>query len=182
MTNTFKVGDKVNSDFTENAGEITYGPYPGSYGNTSFLVRLLDGDHKGREVRWAASRMRLAAPVFEAGDLVVGQRSRTEFEVVLGPVKALSEDAYVVKESNGDHRIVRAALLESGTSVRRPLNSHTYAGVTYDLDAKYRDRNGHVWRFTSPLADGEYVRLNSDIGMHTDLAYLVASRSPLTKV
>ncbi|MER6485707.1 phiSA1p31-related protein [Streptomyces virginiae] len=67
-----------------------------------------------------------------------------------------------------------------------PANMHEHDGVTYDLSAQYRDRDGDVWRFARMSDDT--VRGNchvTDIPVreeHDSLAYAVATYGPLTKV
>ncbi|MFE3144772.1 phiSA1p31-related protein [Streptomyces scopuliridis] len=99
----------------------------------------------------------------------------------------------VVGAADGTHTMVRIfGALEKPTPPAAPepsADTFEYEGVTYELGAVYRDREGDHFKFEMPLsADGtpggrsRYIDGSGFGGPHWTLAEVAGAYGPLTKV
>ncbi|MFF3140416.1 phiSA1p31-related protein [Streptomyces sp. NPDC057927] len=182
----FAVGDKVTSTaaFRGEEGTLVAGPFAASYGVNDFWVMEVDGKHQApveatlTKVTESAikvgDRVRVLAASYADDDhgkvgTALGVNSREEFDGIRHPF-------YV---DLGDGNTVYASAVERVEDE----NAYTYNGVTYDLSAKYRDKDGDVWEFTrfGVLITGAMNGTPAN-DAHRTLDSVVDAYGPLTRV
>lgn len=182
---TFAVGDKVDHR-TFGAGTVAFGPFTHHSGPDHYL--MVDDDSKHALVVADALTAAKADEPIKVGDKVRVLIDGAEFATVK------AGDVFTVSEVRHGRVVVDAPLrvggrswyfnLESVEKVTEPSKPFTMRGVTYDLDAKYRDKDGDVWRFA--IVDGSLVRGemgSATIDQHSDLiADVVDNYGPLHKI
>ncbi|MFJ6720525.1 phiSA1p31-related protein [Streptomyces sp. NPDC091259] len=176
---TFKVGDEVTlSTRAGSRAVVEYGPY-GPNGDI-YLVKLLEGDEQG-EVFGALARV-MSTPVFRQGDRVAGFGG-TEYSIVAGPFTA-HDTWYVVKDDKGQHHPHGDDRLTLVSRAPKPVGpTYELDGVTYDLGARYRDKDGDVWRFEVINGEPRGGMNGKDIyGYSETLAEVQQDYGPLIKL
>lgn len=139
MTDTFKVGDRVDHD-AFGPGEVTYGPLAGAFASTHYAVKF----ERCEEERQVRSTYLTALHAFAVGDTVTYEYG-SGGKLVAGPFRSEYHDEpiWVVEKANGTH------LTPSQNALTKvEADTFTHDGVTYDLSAQYRDNDGDVWSFT----------------------------------
>lgn len=184
----FKVGDKVATDlFDATHGVVVYGPYPmASITAPVVLVELSDGPRSGECVAVAVRDAKPYTPTYAPGTEVVraGRHVPGDYTVDAGPFPGDLGPFYVVTSKySGKSVSVSAASLRPAAEAPKPARTYTYDGVTYDLDAKYRDRLGDVYTFTGRYNDGLPTVTCTDWLDNPDTLYDIARQyGPLTRV
>jgi hypothetical protein len=148
----FAVGDKVQHP-DEGPGVIAFGPFVAAFDPEAFLVRFEDGRN------WVVTPDRLTA--VEPAPVKVGDRVRivraTYAEETHGRVGVVTSTSESWRAEHGDEHPYIVSLGRYGDTVHvaeleridsPAADTYEYNGVTYDLSAKYRDKDGDVWRFT----------------------------------
>lgn len=226
MTDTFKVGDKVEHEAL-GVGELTYGPFTNMFGNPSYLLRGEDGRERvanvgGLSIVPADPRREVVArAIYDSepygGDwTTVNGTSKSAYlaqaDAILAALDAMETPAdepaplkvgdkiRILEDRNncanvrvGDVLDVRAAhgswfqtnapraetpgarwafeMADEGTGWERvTADTETIDGVTYDLNAKYRDAEGDVWRLRR--VDGVVRATTSSLDRYPDLLSL----------
>jgi hypothetical protein len=173
VTETFKVGQVVEHR-TFGRGEIAYGPFDHHNGPNNYLMKQSGGRHV-----LVMAEGQTAGPAFVVGDEVeytIGPAIRGK--IVAGPFKSEYHDTaiYVVEKANGTHMTpTENALCKVGRA------TFEYDGVVYDLTAGYRDRDGDVWRFTTPDADNPRMTCDALIEDRA-LPHVERAWGPLTRI
>ncbi|MGW2950750.1 phiSA1p31-related protein [Streptomyces eurythermus] len=186
----FKAGDKVET-FSGKTGEVVYGPAWSTFGSYTGYVVKVDGE----DVWYKANELSAVPelPTFAVGDKV-NHRTFGAGEIAFGPFEHHNGPAhYLIKDEVGKHALVQADAMEAATTpefikvgdrVRvTDEDTYEYDGVTYDLSAKYRDKDGD--RLKIKLVNG-VARVgwfgeepnSSSYG----LAYAIRQYGPLTRV
>ncbi|CAM5409537.1 putative protein OS=Streptomyces microflavus OX=1919 GN=Smic_80850 PE=4 SV=1 [Streptomyces microflavus] len=94
----------------------------------------------------------------------------------------------MVGASDGTRTMARIyEALSNPTSPAQPApaaETFEYDGVTYDLNAKYRDRDGDVWSFTGKLSGSGVPRVTHTgyADNYDTIAEIADNYGPLTKV
>lgn len=181
MTETFKVGDRA-THRTYGDLELTYGPFCSPFYPVAYLGRTESGVE--RIVRADSLE---PAPKFSVGDTVeytIGAPVRGT--LVAGPFRSDHHDEpiWVVEKSNGSHMMpTQNALRKVDESA---ADTYEHGGVTYDLTAEYRDRDGDRWKFSadSPGDDGTPVGTMNGSGSDPSytLGYAARDYGPLRKI
>ncbi|MFD5198838.1 phiSA1p31-related protein [Streptomyces sp. NPDC058375] len=117
-------------------------------------------------------------------------RTRTVEETVV--VLTLTEDEAeelrtIVGHADGTRTTVRIYQALEKIEAPKPApaaDTFEYDGVTYDLNAKYKDRDGDVWSFTGRLSDDGIPRVTyTGYADNIDtIAEIADNYGPLTKV
>lgn len=185
----FAVGDKV-TPHDGTPGRIVAGPFVSRGWSGEFWV--VEGDDAKHNTHGTDYLTKVVDPEpIKVGDRVRVVRAKyaEERHGQVGTVTSTTEDyrawcgdphKYDVKFTDGNS--VYAAEVERVTDE----NAYEYSGVVYDLTAKYRDREGDVWRFARVDGavrgtcdeDGE-ARVRS---YHATLERVVQDWAPLTRV
>lgn len=169
MTQTFKAGDKVTNDVF-GAGEIVYGPYDGY----NYFFKGEDGNH----YTVSGSRCKPAAK-FKVGDKV--RSGSVEYTVKGGPFFGPAHEWYAIMNADGVDYQSNASFLRL---VEPAGDTYEHDGVTYDLTARYRDRDGDVWKFER-RPDGKVLGtyFSRSVDEYDDeLSEVVSGYGPLTRV
>jgi hypothetical protein len=170
----FKVGDTVEFNFAGRMaqGEIAFGPFTRlTMAGEWCLVRRSDGTYSMHN-----SERLTAIPKFQVGDLV-RTTYNAEYTIAAGPFKTAAGSAFMIRNEQGDHHL---HIAETLTKVE---NTYIYDGITYDLDARYRDFDGDEWALQ--MKDGQVMAgmaAYSDIDYTWTLGRLICKYGPLTKV
>jgi hypothetical protein len=187
----FAIGDKVTTTLY-GAGTLVAGPYAGRYSDARWVVEVMDGKHV-----FPASEALTKVVQPEPEPIKVGDRVRIirakwaeEHHGAVGTVTSTSgtwregrgdKHPYVVRidDTGGTLNVAELERVEDESTV-------THEGVTYDLSAQYRDRDGDVWRLKR-IDDVVRARMGRDgDGPVTDdsntLATVVSHWGPLTRV
>lgn len=183
----FAVGDKVTHP-DQGSGEVVFGPFVGAYDPEVFLVAFGDGR------TWMITPDRLtpnAPEPIKVGDRVRvtdDNRDGTKFGGRIGVVQRLNGGSLPYYVRFGDGRGFHGA--DNGywncRAVERVEDGYEYDGVSYDLTAKYRDREGDIWRFEA--VDGTVRGTCDEDGdarvrsYHATLERIVDDWAPLTRV
>ncbi|MDH6625766.1 hypothetical protein M2271_003577 [Streptomyces sp. LBL] len=189
----FAVGDRVTStvSFRGESATLVAGPFVGRFSDVPFWVMERDGKH-------ATPRESTLTKVDTLEPLKVGDRvrvtdddggGRNRFNGKVGTVKELDDGSflpYLVQfgDGRGRHGDVNGQWHCKAVERVEDENTYTHNGVTYDLSAKYRDRDGDVWRMKRV---GAVVRARTDgTGNPTEdslsLAHVAERWGPLTRV
>jgi heat shock protein HspQ len=172
----FKVGDKVEHR-SFGAGEIVFGPYQrGGHAKNYLMKEAATGDHRLVE----ADAMSPAAK-FKIGDKV--RSGVVEYTVKGGPFFGPTHEWYAITTAEGTDYQSNASWL-TAVEPAAEANTHVHHGVTYDLDARYRDTDGDVWRFARQ-GDGKILGtyFNRDVSQYDEeLSSVVHEYGPLTKI
>jgi hypothetical protein len=181
----FAVGDKAKMDGEREPVEILAGPYKNRY-ITWYTVKAEVGDTTAAEDNLTA----LPAPSL----VPVGTRVRVDrakhAEDQHGKIGVVTSNTEDFRTSVGDPHVyeVRVAsgtfYVAELTPVDEPTDWSTfeYEGVTYDVTARYRDRDNDVWEFTGERhADGSPKVYFHGSG-YDDLGDVVEAYGPLTKI
>ncbi|MFD6363483.1 phiSA1p31-related protein [Streptomyces roseolus] len=115
--------------------------------------------------------------------------TRTETVETTVVVLELSEDEAdelrrLVNDNGDSPELYRVHEALRKPEAPQPTNTYTVDGITYDLDAKYRDREDEVWEFTGRTAqNGEpYVTFMGNVDNIDTISEIEESWGPLTKV
>ncbi|MFJ5103209.1 phiSA1p31-related protein [Streptomyces sp. NPDC088554] len=188
----FAVGDKAKMAGETEPVEIIGGPYKNRY-RVWFAVKAEVGDATASEGDLTA----LPAPdPIKAGDRVrvTDDDGAHQFVGRIGRVVKLNSDASRLpyRVQFGDGRGFHGE--ENGhwncVAVERVTDTYEYDGVTYDVDAQYRDSDGDVWffkRMPDGAVRGEYRASTSTYEPHIDnfsetLETAAIMHGPLLKV
>ncbi|MEU7243381.1 phiSA1p31-related protein [Streptomyces sparsogenes] len=184
----FAIGDEVETAAGYRA-KVVAGPFVNRYGDGDDRFWVLE-DEDGKH----SAPHEYALTKVEPEPIKVGDRVRVVLAThaekrhgSVGVVTNVSADwkpydgpvhQYEVEFNDGDE--IYAATVEKVTD---DPNLHTYNGVTYDLSAEYRDKDGDIWRFARV---GDEVRGEWGTYHITETSYTledVADRfGPLTRV
>ncbi|MFF1684473.1 MULTISPECIES: phiSA1p31-related protein [unclassified Streptomyces] len=184
----FAVGDKVKADNIGLKGSLVAGPFMNRWDDEPFwVVEHPDGKH-------TTPREHILTKANEAEPIKVGDRVRvlraTFAEDDHGQAGTITSTSETWRERRGDTHPYSVKLDRTGgeiyvAEVERIDDPNTYAhgGVTYDLSARYRDRDGDEWKFAR--IDGE---VHGDFGEGAcptaegrTLRNVVAMYGPLTR-
>ncbi|MFG2292022.1 phiSA1p31-related protein [Streptomyces sp. NPDC048603] len=176
----YKVGDEVR--FRDAPGTVDQGPYESAgLRGTVCVVLMTGGPDEGRALAVKVSELEPASVVFAKGDRVRVGRDGDAFIVEAGPYAGHHGPWYALRDR--DDKVFPSA----GTSPILTLVSRgamcEHEGVTYDLTARYRDRDGDVWRFERQ-PDGSVLGAHGSgaITPYSDsLSYAVSVYGPLHK-
>jgi hypothetical protein len=188
VTQSFKVGDK-----------LVAGPFKSGYhGENIWVVEKPDGTH----MTPTENSLTKVSPV--ADEIRVGDRVRILHATYAGRTHGMTgtvtSSAEVFRQDVRDHHPYCVRLDAGGSVYVRdlekiddPSTTYTHAGVTYDLTARYRDRDGDTFelsteqRSTDATEDG-----NADgtpLGRYSDsrywawsLAEVARCYGPLTRI
>ncbi|MFF1625598.1 phiSA1p31-related protein [Streptomyces sp. NPDC058272] len=186
----FAVGDKVTTSLY-GAGTLVAGPYAGRYGDERWAVELTGGKHV-----FPASEA--LTKVVSPEPIKVGDRvrvtdddggGRNRFNGLIGVVKALRGEGcslpYLVEfgDGRGYHGALNGQWNCGAVERVDDADTYTYNGVTYDLSAKYCDRDGDDWTFTrfGDRVTGAMNGTPADERFRT-LGSVVDAYGPLTRV
>jgi hypothetical protein len=180
---TFAVGDKAKMDGEREPVEILAGPYKNRY-ITWYTVKAEVGETTAAEDNLTAlpalvpvgTRVRVARATYAARRVgQVGTVDSNREDAMIGYPKVAHP--YLVSFPDGQD--IYAAEV---TPVDESADTYTYEGITYDLSAKYRDKDGDVWEFTGEHhADGSPKVYFHGSG-YDDLGDVVEAYGPLTKI
>ncbi|MGI5404163.1 phiSA1p31-related protein [Streptomyces sp. CA-135486] len=187
----FKVGDRA-THHTYGEVEITYGPFRGGFYPVAFLGRTASGVE--RIVRTESLTL---VPKFAVGDDVEYTNGCSILgTLVAGPFTSEHHDEpiWVMEKANGTH------MTPTENVLRRPEDAKTfvYGGVSYEMGAVYRDREGDHFDFKAERSgpgtpdgqndgtpQGRYRGPYADSkpnGWAWSLGEVVGHHGPLTKV
>lgn len=186
----FAIGDKVTVSASQPDGSIVAGPFKNRWnaGETLWVVEGTDGLHS-----MPAERLLTKVVEPEPASVKVGDRVRviaaSYADETHGEVgTALEVDS---REEFDDIRHPFYVDLGDGTTVYASAvarmgdeDTYTHNGVTYDLSAKYRDRDGDVWRFqrmSDGAVHGRWTAGPIEVH-HSTLAEVADECGPLTRV
>jgi hypothetical protein len=186
---SFAVGDKIEHR-TFGAGAIAFGPFKHSNGPDHYLIVDEDGTHalSGPDALTVAQT---SEPV-KVGDKVRVLRDNAEF------ARVSAGDVFTVVELTGGRIAVDAPLRTDGGNrwyfdpeslekVDQSATTHVYNGITYDLTATYRDRDGDHWKLRRDPANSTRVQAQMPPILESgwsgyDLATAVRTYGPLRKI
>ncbi|MET7939674.1 phiSA1p31-related protein [Streptomyces sp. NPDC005302] len=190
-TPKFAVGDKVEHR-TFGAGEVAFGPFDHHSGADTYLMRDAEGKHS---LSFAEALTKVEPAPLKVGDRVRvvedDEYARTgEFVGKVGTLKTEYDPnnrlRYLVEfgDGSGRHGDADNGTWKVASVERADENTYTHNGVTYDLSAKYTDRDNDVWTF---VRFGDKVR--AGLGFTPTSAYsgdslelVVNEYGPLRKV
>ncbi|MFF3312502.1 phiSA1p31-related protein [Streptomyces sp. NPDC002952] len=187
-TPKFAVGDVVTLATRAGAkATVEYGPYDG--GNV-YVVKLVD-EPADEDVPRTFNAMAHVMQPSANDDIKVGDRVR-----VLKDDPVLSTGRFVGKVGTvlsvgGSAREALNYRIDFGSTVWwvadvervSDVNTYVHEGVTYDLSAKYTDKDGDVWkfaRFGDTVTGATIGEIPYEGG--TRLSYVVSRWGPLTRV
>ncbi|MFF1417596.1 phiSA1p31-related protein [Streptomyces sp. NPDC058280] len=169
----FAINDRVtHSSF--GPGEILFGPFDHAIGSETYLMKK----EGGKAVLAAASFLEPAGK-FKVGDAV--SDVHTKYTVKGGPFFGPVYEWYAITSAADgiDYQSNARGL----TLVSPAGELHTVDGVTYDLTAEYRDRDGDTWRFAevNGVIRGEmYGVVVTE--RSTGLSSVIREYGPLTRI
>ncbi|AKZ59191.1 hypothetical protein SAM23877_6146 [Streptomyces ambofaciens ATCC 23877] len=180
----FKVGDKVDHR-TFGKGEVVFGPFEHTMGSDFYLMKQ---EHDGAHALTAGEALTQAAK-FKVGNKAQGTYSGRVYTIVGGPYRGPAGRTWYATEST-DGMVTNNDEDDLLTVTPEPAKDEAIVdGVTYDLTARYRDRDGDYWTFkdVDGTVRGEcssYDRDNSEhISSYSDpLESAVRNFGPLTRV
>ncbi|MEU1200151.1 phiSA1p31-related protein [Streptomyces sp. NPDC005813] len=185
----FAIGDKVRLPYGAREGSLVAGPFRSRHsGRTFWVMETADGKHE------APSEVNLTK-VTEPAPIEVGDRVR-----VLKDDPVVCTGAYVgkigiVQQVGGCRRKPLTYRLDFGdgdvwwvedverVEAAQDEDVYTHAGVTYDLTATYRDRDGDDWtfkRFGDEVRGG--MNGTAPLANTRTLDSVVAAYGPLTRI
>lgn len=182
----FAVGDKViASRFSfVDLYTILAGPYQDAHGGEDFYVlERPDGKHLTARPGWLKPAPAPVSPTYKPGDRIrVLKDGADSARVRKGDVftVASADGASVVTTIPVGNRYGWHFSFGSVEKVTDVPATHTHAGVTYDLSAKYRDVEGDVWSFTGNLRHG--VPEMEYHSQRETITYVVNTWGPLKRV
>jgi hypothetical protein len=185
----FAVGDTVTLSTCDGArATVEYGPFDD---RDVYVVRLVDepGNDNPRTFTALANIMGRAPALVPVGTRVRVDRAKhaEEQHGKFGVVTSNTED---FREHVGDPHVYEVQVnggkfyVAELTPIDEPADGNTfeYAGVTYDVTAKYRDSDGDVWEFTDRDDRTPFANLSTP-GYPTESLRAVARQyGPLTKI
>jgi hypothetical protein len=184
----FAIGDNVRTPLTGIRGPIVAGPFIATGdGERYWIVEQPNGRHSTPREDGLTKE---AACEIKVGDRVrvTDADGESKFVGRIAVVKRLDEGAelaYLVEFGNGSGRHGD----DNGRWWCRavePVSADTFehAGVTYALDAEYRDKDGDTWRFSTEATgnDGSPIGIMNDDGLRESLIRVVRDYSPLRKL
>lgn len=185
-TPKFSVGDVVTLATRRGAkATVEYGPFDD---RDVYLVKLVDAPADEDEVRTFTAMAHVMTPV--PAPTKVGDKVRVLRNYADG-ASVHAGDVFTVAEVEPDGRIITDGRGYANRwyftpeSVERvdDETTYTHAGMTYDLSAKYKDRDGDVWQFARIGGEvrGNYTNRSVEAWDDT-LAEVVRSYGPLTRV
>lgn len=141
----FEVGDKVDHGMF-GRGIVTYGPLAAGTNEDRqpSYVALMDSD-KAEHILSASYLT--ALPAFSVGDKALS--GGTTVELIAGPFKGYGE-WYVIKDTDGRELQVLTSYLKpvpAPDPEPEPVKPFAMRGITYDLNARYEDKDGDAWHF-----------------------------------
>jgi hypothetical protein len=170
----FQVGDRVTA--LRYPGAVTYGPFSSTFDrHTMYVVKQDDGNERSYQATDLT-----ALPAFAVGDTVTTNAGATG-TLLAGPYDSVhADEVFWVLERSADGKHLTP--LERAMAKVAPANTYTHDGVTYDLDAKYRDSEGDLWEFTGRRhGNGSPVICCAHSGYDT-VSDAVGDYGPLTKI
>ncbi|WP_030962641.1 phiSA1p31-related protein [Streptomyces sp. NRRL S-378] len=186
----FAIGDEVKYEYG-GGGTLVAGPFKSGHHDAAiWVVEKSDGTHMVPTEN-SLSRVEVKAREIKVGDRVRVVRAtyasrchgRTGVVTAVGlDWRAEDGDAHQfrVELDDGDYLYAaEVALLDEA-----PASTFEHDGVTYDLDAEYRDKDGDTWRFVA-IKGVPRGGMNGrrDIDEYSDsLMSVVDDYGPLTKI
>ncbi|MCR8576450.1 phiSA1p31-related protein [Streptomyces sp. Isolate_219] len=178
-----KVGDKVATNlFLATHGTVVHGPFPSAtLGHSALLIELADGPRCGELVTVRAYLTKPYVTTYAPGTEVTrAGHPGAPWKVEAGPFNGGLGPFYVVSRGGTSVPASAAGLWPVDP---KPARTYEYDGVTYDLDAEYRDRVGDVYEFTGKFINGvPAVTMYSDADNPDTLDDIVRDWGPLTRV
>jgi hypothetical protein len=190
---SFAVGDEALYD--GHRVKIEGGPVTGfTSGDVIYLFTFLEGPHTGSGASRNVERLKaITAPEpIKVGDTVRVLRDNAEF------ARVSAGDVFTVVELTGGRIAVDAPLRTDGGNrwyfdpeslekVDQSATTHVYNGITYDLTATYRDRDGDHWKLRRDPANSSRVQAQMPPILESgwsgyDLATAVRTYGPLRKI
>ncbi|MFD8595406.1 phiSA1p31-related protein [Kitasatospora sp. NPDC059646] len=184
--------------FNEERNKVVAGPFKDKYAASRpwYVLEDEDGCHE-------TSSAQYLKPAPTAESLKVGDRVRVveddpnydtgRFVGLIGTLAGSGSDGgttpFKVRFGDGEHGDTNGtwycAKVERVTD--EPSPTYTYAGVTYDLTAGYRDTDGDVWRFSTTVKASDGAPVGRWWGGEPEaddssLPHVVRNYGPLTKV
>ncbi|WP_223772966.1 phiSA1p31-related protein [Streptomyces sp. 135] len=183
--NTFSVGDEVTLKSEGRKVRVEFGPFTTQMGTQAYVIKHLDGLHAGKSAT-VNGRSLERGPKFAVGDDVLVLPLDTPGKVEAGPFLGRSQATfYVVKYASGTHIWVDEVALKPVLAAR--LNTFSFRGTEYDLNATYVDRDGDTWTFNGRVSLTGVPRMDCErlacTGPYQDrtLTTVVGAYGPLTK-
>ncbi|MET9959294.1 phiSA1p31-related protein [Streptomyces sp. NPDC006326] len=189
----FAIGDEVRNPLVGIRGSIVAGPFIATGdGEPYWIVEQPDGRHSTpRE----DGLTRVEAPA-EPREVKVGDRVRvvraTYASLSHGRTGEVTDVGLDWRSHRGDPHPFRVKLDDGDTLYVAEVelldevaaNTYTHDGVTYDLDAEYRDKDGDTWRFVAVQGVPRGgMNGRRDIDEYSDsLMSVVGYYGPLTKI
>lgn len=192
MAETFKVGDKVQTDRPSMPkGTIVFGPYMSAGNGAKWcLVQAPDGQAVSVPLESLTH-----APSYTIGETAEERAMGRMVTIEAGPFKgAAGQDRYVVKvNSNGVHSwVAESGLRKRQAPPASPFGSFVgslpptfvYRSRTYYLEGEYADRQGDVWKFNGRTSSDGTPSM--DCALYpafsgTSLSDLVSTYGPLSR-
>lgn len=185
----FAVGDKVTGAYTGNAYEIVGGPFKGAF--QTWYATKNDTTGIVTDNPEDALHAVVAPAVSPPEPIKAGDRIRVKVDHANNAsVRAGDTFTVAALESPGVRTTAlptrRVGWFFSLSNVEKVggANTFDYNGVTYDLSAKYTDKDDDVWafaRFGSTVEGGMYGAPKY-LGDGDHLSYIVDTYGPLTRV
>jgi hypothetical protein len=188
----FAIGDKVVTA-AGIRGVVDAGPFKTRYASGG--VFWVVADEAGTHVTpFESSLTKVVEQPIKVGDRVRvtdddgGGRNR--FNGLIGTVKELRGEGhslpYLVEfgDGRGHHGALNGRWHCGAVERVTDEDTHAHNGVTYDLSAKYRDRDGDVWRFqrmSDGAVHGRWTAGPIEVH-HSTLAEVADECGPLTRV
>jgi hypothetical protein len=188
----FDIGDKVMPNIGH-SGKLVAGPFNSrSHDFGYWVVEGEDGKHSSHSAQYLTK-------VVESEPIKVGDRvrvtdddggGRNRFNGLIGTVKELRGEGhslpYLVEfgDGRGHHGALNGRWHCGAVERVADEDTHAHNGVTYDLSAKYRDRDGDVWRFqrmSDGAVHGRWTAGPIEVH-HSTLAEVADECGPLTRV
>jgi hypothetical protein len=191
----FAVGDKVAYEYG-GGGTLVAGPFKSEYHDEAiWVVEKSNGTHMTptenslrkvdaeptREIK-VGDRVRVVNDdrCTKPGEFI-GRTGRVLEAKSAGralPFRVKLDDPSGTWYSNGTWWVEEVELVDE------PADTYEYDGVTYNISAKYRDRDGDVWRFERrPNGDVRGTWRTGEVGdWHSKLEDVATECGPLTKI
>ncbi|MFE0326301.1 phiSA1p31-related protein [Streptomyces sp. NPDC058960] len=152
----FAIGDKVTTRASRQEGRLVAGPFVSRFGGRRFwVVESTDGKHEAPSEE-SLTKLSEPEPV-KVGDRVRVVKDSDGYRAgqyigrvgVVAEVEPRNELPYKVRfgDGSGFHGDPDGHWWCEVVERVTDEDTYTHNGVTYDLSAKYRDRDGDVWHF-----------------------------------